>query len=152
MTCAPFSTDCGSVTSYWQARLSLLRLWLRLYNLTDPTSESWETSEHVLLELRRLIVNLLMSFEHARSIKLGSVKRVFAHAMLMVWGALTVYLNILPDSYGTTPDIKIWLLAKVNDAWLGRAIMTSEDLDIAAELFVGGPLRGMYVEERHRKP
>ena len=103
-------------------------------------------------ELRRILTNLLMSFEFARLVKTGSVKRIFAHVMVLIWGALADQEDILSASNVTLFTLRAWLLANVNGAWLGKVVMTEEDMDDAADLVAGGPRRGKYVEELYKKP
>ena len=115
-------------------------------------SDEQDTPETIKDELRRLVTNLLMSIQHAGSVRTGGVRRIFAHVMVIIWGAMADHVDIFPASYGPPSQIQEMLLNNVNAAWAGKVVMTPDDMDTAADLIAGGPLSGKYVEELRQDP
>jgi hypothetical protein len=142
--------DFEALAYYWQSRLSLFRLELRLYDLsvssnaqTDITHEpgvffrsSWRPRTD---EMLRLANNILMCSEYAATLGLNKHNRLFAHALVVVWGTT---MDITAYGY----DLAGLLLRRINIARNQNRTLTAEDMDIAAEIFVGGPPKGRFAE------
>ncbi|OAG01144.1 uncharacterized protein CC84DRAFT_1190299 [Paraphaeosphaeria sporulosa] len=147
--------DFEALTYYWQSRLSLLRLELRLYRLSVSScahAKITEASEILvgprLDEMVQLAKNILMCAEYASTLRLNKHIRLFAHALVVVWG---VTMDI-PGPFGHDQDGKgsdflaDWLLCRVNVHRHEKLHLTAEDMNIAADIFVGGPPKGRFAE------
>jgi hypothetical protein len=144
---------------YWQSRLSLLRLDLRLRDLavskTVPThsadesgSAFWPSFTPNSDELFRLVKNVLMCLDHAKTLRLRKHDRLFAHAMVVVWGVkMDVPGRLSSDQDGKgVRRLSDLLLRSVNRALAAKLDFTAQDMDAAADIFVGGQAKGRYAE------
>ncbi|KAF2464012.1 uncharacterized protein BDR25DRAFT_337616 [Lindgomyces ingoldianus] len=141
--------DFEALTYYWQNRLSLLRLEHRLYDLSvsidvqaDDTGEpgvSFGPSFGPRAnEMFRLVKNILMCAEYAGTLPLRKHGRLFAHAMVAVWGVamdMPVALSHIQDGEGTGPFPHL-LLRRVNTTLAAKPDLTAEDMDAAADIFL----------------
>ncbi|EMC96729.1 hypothetical protein BAUCODRAFT_24441 [Baudoinia panamericana UAMH 10762] len=143
--------DFEAAITYWQYRLTLLRLCIRqnLLNQTatpSTTTTSDSSTTDVAPEARRLAANLFMSIPHARTLTLPKRKRLLAHSIVVLWGAIEDIPGARPTDCESAV-VKGWLLWHVNDALFAKHNPTSDlDMDRAAELFMGGPLVGRYAD------
>lgn len=153
----PSVQDFEALAYYWQSHLSLLRLEWRLYNLSvsndlhdDCTNEpgvSFRPSFGPRAnEMFRLVKNIMMCSEYARKLPLNKHCRLFAHAMVVVWGAtMDVPVALSHDQEGPGPLSNL-LLRMVNTVLAAKPDLTVEDMDTAADIFVGGQLKGRFAE------
>ena len=140
--------DFEALTYYWQNRLSLLRLEQRLCYPTAPNGvqvfdeNGLEIPSHAYQgpmtnEIFHLVKNILMSVEYAETLPLNKHYRLFTHATVVAWCAMSdMPTNIRYVMEGAQVDF--WsqqLLQRLPD-------FTTEDLHMAAEIFVGGEPRG----------
>jgi hypothetical protein len=151
--------DFEALAYYWQTRLSLLRLEQRLHDLSvssgvqsDNTYEqgvSFKPSFRPNVnEMFRLVEHILMCVEYAGTLTLRKHNRLFAHAMVVVWGVtmdMPMALSRIQDGAGTGPLSEL-LLRKVNITLAANANLTVEDMNLAADIFIGGPPKGRFVE------
>jgi hypothetical protein len=151
--------DFEALAYYWQNRLSLLRLEQHLHDLSvssdvqaDNTSEPIVSSRPDLgprvNEMFRLQKNILMSVEYAATLPLNKHDRLFAHAMVIAWGVtmdVPVAHSLIQDGQGTG-SLSELILRSVNIALAAKPDLTAEDMDLAADVFVGGQPKGRFVE------
>jgi hypothetical protein len=151
-----------TITKYWHARASLLRLCLHLlphFRAWDGQSEaespmslpsSMELS--LMLDLQRQTRNLMMSIQYSqadfRCLGPRSRMRFYAHIIVTMWGVIQdapTYCPV-PSSQGGVPLMKGWLLSKARAMLAGSSVFSAKDMDQASEIYVGGDLEGAYVE------
>jgi hypothetical protein len=151
--------DFEALAYYWQNRLSLLRLEQRLHDMsvasdvqadnTDEPGVSFRSSLRPRAnEMFRLVKNILMCAEYAGTLPLRKHDRLFAHAMVVVWGVMMempVTLSHIWHREGTGPLSEL-LIRRVNITLAAKSDLTVEDMDMAADIFVGGQPKGRFVE------
>lgn len=144
---------------YWQNRLSLLRLEQRLHDLSLSSDVQAENTDELAVSFRlffgprtnemfRLVKNILMCAEYAGTLPLRKHDRLFTHAMLIVWGVVMdvpLALCNIRDREGTG-SLSELLLRRVNITLAAKPDLTLEDMDMAADIFVGGQPKGRFVE------
>lgn len=143
--------DYEALACYWQSRLSLLRLERHLHGLFAP----WAL-EKVNTDLRTVILSrsfapqtseicliakhLLMSADYAAALPLFRQKHMLAYAMVVVWGATrNTGIQQVAESTNSFSEL---LLLKVNRALNIEPRLVAEDMDDAADIFIGGERRG----------
>ncbi|PSN59615.1 hypothetical protein BS50DRAFT_579847 [Corynespora cassiicola Philippines] len=151
--------DFEALAYYWQNRLSLLRLEQHLQQLvvrsirgTDDTDQlrsftkpsTGQSSDEML----RLVNNILMSIEYAKALPLRKHERLLAHAMVIVWG---VQMDMPATPFraqdgGEMGSLYRLLLQTTNFALPTNPNLTFEDMDIAANIFVGGQPKGRFAK------
>ncbi|KAK3390746.1 hypothetical protein B0H63DRAFT_389226 [Podospora didyma] len=156
--------DFEALAYYWQSRLSLLRLVWHLQNLSRPVSsdiEEADSADHPaevvfqptfvsrVNEMFQLVKNILMCSEYARTLRLRKHDRLFAHAMVVVWGVTTdvpvaVALSLDQGEGTGTTALSDFLLRKVNLALAAKPDFTPNDMNTAADIFVGGQPGGRF--------
>lgn len=164
--------DFEALAYYWVNRLWLLRLEARLHALSssitvsgdgqlhdDATAPTYPSSsfqpasilptyEHTTTDNAthqiRLSQNLLMCADYVAKLPLLKHERLFAHAMLLVWGAMMDGLDISngdgdgdEDQRQTLRDLVLGSVSKALGAKTGLEVQDME-MDEAAEIFVGG--------------
>lgn len=143
--------DYEALACYWQSRLSLLRLERHLHGLFA----SWAL-EKVNTDLRTVILSrsfapqtsegfliakhLLMSADYAATLPLFRQKHMLAYAMVVVWGATRN--NGIQQVAESTNCLSELLLLKVNRALHIEPRLVAEDMDDAADIFIGGERKG----------
>ena len=151
--------DYEALAYYWQGRLSLLRLKLRLHSLamSNPAGTASTDDRKVYAhpyfglntaEMLRLAKMILMCSEYASALRLRKQNRLSAHAAVVVWGVkkdLPAAVDSLSEHQGNDPTCDL-LLRRANRGLGAGPGLTSEDLDTAAEIFVGGPRKGRFAE------
>jgi len=151
--------DFEALAYYWQSRLSLLRLELRLHDLSVSTNVQADSTDEPGVsflpnfgprtnEMFRLVKNILMCSEYAGTLRLHKQIHLFAHAMVVVWGVMMdvpVALGHDQDGEGTHP-LSDLLLRKVNIALAAKPDLTIEDMDTAADIFAGGQPKGRFAQ------
>lgn len=134
---------------YWQGRLWLLRLWLRICVIagarTDRDLEP--TVVQMKEEARRLVTNICMCCEFAMPLGPCKRRRVFAHGMITLWGAFYDFGDVLPPTFGGLAIASDWIRYNASRGLLRDDPVTKPDMDAAADLFVGGPLRTVFTEQ-----
>ncbi|KAL5458496.1 hypothetical protein PMIN06_003306 [Paraphaeosphaeria minitans] len=147
--------DFEALAYYWQSRLSILRLELHLHQLSVSSSAHAGITEEPrnLVGPRsdktlQLAKNILMCAEYASALCLNKHIRLFAHALVVVWG---VTMDV-PGALGHDQDgegsgfLADWLLRSANGHRHENLHLTAEDMNIAADIFVGGPPKGKFAE------
>ncbi|KAI1510757.1 hypothetical protein KJE20_08180 [Pyrenophora tritici-repentis] len=134
---------------YWQNRLTLLRLEQRLYELVASgnrqANNDTDDSRNSFLrgfgpktnEVHRLVKNILMCETYARTLSLRKHGRLLSYAMVIVWGVMMdmpMTFAHSKDSEGAEP-LTALLLRNANTALSAKPHLTSEDMDMAAEIF-----------------
>ena len=151
--------DFEALAYYWQNRLSLLRLEQRLQDLSvlsdaqvDNTNEPGVSFQPNFgpraNEMALLVESILMCAEYAQTLPLRKHDRLFAHAMLVVWGVIMddpVALSHNQDGERTCLLFEL-LLRRVNITLAAKPDLTVEDMNTAADIFVGGQPKGRFVE------
>ena len=151
--------DFEALAYYWQNRLSLLRLERRLHDLSMSSDVQADNTDELGASLRlsfgprtnetlRLVKNILMCAEYAGTLPLRKHDRLFAHAMVVVWGVtmdMPVALSHIQDRERTGPLSEL-LFRRVNIILAAKPDLTVEDMDTAADIFVGGQPKGRFVE------
>ncbi|KAK4622183.1 hypothetical protein CLAFUW4_07305 [Fulvia fulva] len=139
--------DFEALTCYWQSRLSLLRLERCLYKLAVHTAGSDVPSSLLAPsfgphtdEMRLLARKILMSVVHVPVLPLFRQQHLLAHAMIVVWGAMKD--TSLTQGTELTGSLSDLLLRRVNRALNAKPAFCPEDMDQAAEIFVGGERTG----------
>jgi hypothetical protein len=155
----PSVQDYEAIACYWQSRLSLLRLEWRLHDLsvlsdvqadgTDEPRVSYRPSSRPRAnEMFQLARNILMCSEYAGTLPLHKHSRLFAHAIVVVWGVMMdvpVAFSHDQEGEGTGP-LSDLLLRMVNIALAAKPDLTVEDMDTAADIFAGGQPKGRFAE------
>lgn len=147
---------------YWQNRLSLLRLEQHLLHLSMLANFQAEPTNQLMVpfgpqsrpgtdEMFRLATKILMCAEYAATLPLHKHARLFTHAMVTVWGTITdvpVILDYIQDEEGIGCLSEL-LLRRTNFILVVKPPLTDEDMNVAANVFVGGDLKGRFVELYH---
>ena len=129
---------------YWQTKMFLARLCIRLQAMY-PEQEHFDLA-FLKAENARMASNLLMSSEHAiASGTFGSVRAgLGAMSFSMAWFALWGFLTDVTSFRGTpSAEVRTWALQRYQDLIGGVQQLNEEKMNEAAELFVGGPLKGV---------
>lgn len=97
-------------------------------------------------ELQRYALNIVMSVQYARTNTARKRRRLLGQSLLTCWSTLQDYPDTLTGEYDDE-EVKSWLLENMSITILGQpSSIVAQDLDDAAELFMGGPLVGRYKE------
>ena len=152
--------DFEALACYWQSRLSLLRLEWRLHDLSVLSEVQADSIDEPGVSLRpsfgpsamnetfQLVENILMCSKYAGTLRLRKRRRLFAHAMVVVWGVkmdVPVALSHGQDGEGTG-SLSDLLLRRVNIALAAKPDLNIEDMDTAADIFAGGQPKGRFAE------
>ena len=142
----PFSFEFKSLhqlskaTSYWQARLITIQLYLRLLDLPS-IAESLTSfrSEELIKESMRIMTNIFMCFQWTR-IDGMFARRCLAEPLIVCWGACK---NTQSWRDMSVSALREWILQGFNDCIAGwKFTLAHDDLDSACDLYAGGPLIG----------
>lgn len=149
--------DYEALAYYWQSRLSLLRLQLRLHDLArssdillDATGQAGPSLlpklDHLTSEMAQLAERMLMCSEYAETLVLNKQIRLFAHATVVVWGVMLDASKAFShaSTSGAARSTFDMLLRRVNHALAAKPDLTAEDMNTAADVFVGGRPRGRF--------
>ncbi|KAF2018090.1 hypothetical protein BU24DRAFT_491127 [Aaosphaeria arxii CBS 175.79] len=143
---------------YWQKRLYLLRLGHHLHSLFSSSTaviDSVDESGNFLpqslrprTDMLQITTNLQMCIEYAQTLPLRQHHRIFAHGIVTLWGALKDLSVDLGNSLGTQETGSLYkeLLRSINSELKPKPDITAEDMDIAADVFVGGYPKGRVAE------
>ncbi len=131
---------------YWMTRISILRLCRRLRLCVGTHSSIYAIPSIHELEhqLARCVSYVLMTAQFARTARARKRRRLSGCMLLASWGAVrdcpAVFASII-NLY----ELQSWILNNANKALLPHnGPLTRHDMDEAADLFVGGPLTGVY--------
>jgi hypothetical protein len=155
----PSVQDYEALACYWQSQLSLLILEWRLHDLSVSSDVQADSTEEPAVsfqrsfwpwanEMFRLAKNILMCSEYAGTLPLHKHNRLFAHAIVVVWGVMMdvpVALSHGQEGEETGP-LSDLLLRMVNVALAAKPDLTVEDMDTAADIFAGGQPKGRFAE------
>lgn len=131
---------------YWHTRSTALRLCrrLRAFFGTMCNVYSLPTDLEIKEELERCASNILKTAEFAQTLTARKRRRLFGQSLIACWGIYKDYPDIF-SSDEQLKSVRTWLVESLNMILLGsNSALTEQDMDDAAELFAGGPLRGMY--------
>ncbi|KAK4980623.1 hypothetical protein LTR42_000931 [Elasticomyces elasticus] len=138
-----------ALVRYWTARLTIIRVSFRLQSVSTTKNNLEIDARQVLCKQATYLVRqLLMSHGYARKISTPSRRRLWAHALVTVWGALADFAFAAEEK---TTFLRSWVLQEVNLTLTPSMRFSRYDLDHAAELMVGGPLGGSYARLYTRK-
>ncbi|KAK0309848.1 hypothetical protein LTR01_004045 [Friedmanniomyces endolithicus] len=134
---------------YWQGRLWLLRIWLRIRVIAGAKSDRdmEPTVIQTKEEARRLVTNISTCCEFAMPLGPCKRRRVFAHGMSTLWGALHDFGDVLPSTFGDLAMVSDWIGHNASRGLLRDDPVTKTDMDAAADLFVGAPLKTVSTEQ-----
>ena len=144
-------------TKYWQNRLLLNRLCLRLQELLEtqsllpprPPKHPFNT-ERIRTENLRLATNIMMCAQYTfRLFALGS--HGLRIALIALW-AMTKDLGREFRKGLPTADVRTWTLQRFNDLHRVRSVYAESQMDDAAELLAGGPLKGFLLDVLLKAP
>jgi hypothetical protein len=149
--------DFEALIYYWQSRLALLRLDHQIVGLITSCNCQCNAIDELVHppaanerqnDMFRLVINILMCADYVAALPLRKHDRLFAHAMVAVWGVtkdMSMKLGYIEgqESIGLSHE---WLLRIVNRTLAEKPDLTADDMNIAAEIFVGGKPRGRYAE------
>ncbi|RMZ69279.1 hypothetical protein GMOD_00006014 [Pyrenophora seminiperda CCB06] len=152
--------DFEALAYYWQNRLTLLRLEQNLHELAvsgdtqvdDGTDESraplHPSFRPKANEVHRLVKNIMMCADYAATLPLRKHDRLFSYAMVSVWGVMKDVPTALAHLQGREgmDALSSLLLRNVNIALSAKPPLTSKDMDMAADIFVGGQPKGRFVK------
>ncbi|KAF2166359.1 hypothetical protein M409DRAFT_66803 [Zasmidium cellare ATCC 36951] len=161
---APFrfasDLDYEALMGYWQSRLSLMRLDQRLHEwlVMDGAGQAVGTPSSAQSEIMRLVQNILLTCEYGTMLLLRKRRRLFAHAMAVVWEVTrdtTLSLgedfcndsSAFPSPASSSSSWSEFLLRMVNTTLVKKPPLTAEDMDVAAEIFAGGNPQGRFAEQ-----
>jgi hypothetical protein len=151
--------DFEALMTYWLNRLVLLRLTWRIrketmsgvVNSESPTFDGASpqlTQSPSITGMLRIVEKIVMCSGYARTLPLRRHVQLFAHAILAVWGVeLDVPKDLWHECAGenTLPSSDS-LLQVFNIMLPSNPEFTAEDLDAAAEIYVGGRPGGRVAE------
>ncbi|KAK3712716.1 hypothetical protein LTR37_008980 [Vermiconidia calcicola] len=151
--------DFEALVSYWHSRLSLFRLERRLHDLLMSSGVQTDSADEQGLsiqpvpgaredEMSRIVKNIMMCSEYDRTLVLVKQHHLYAYALLTVWGVTLDLPEILSYDQdgrrkGALTDL---LLRRMNSALAAEPALTVEDMNMAAEIFVGGQPKGTFAE------
>jgi hypothetical protein len=150
--------DFEALTYYWQSRLSLLRLEKRLQDLSVSSNAQADITYKPGVffrpslrpstdEMLRLAKNILKCSEYATTLGLNKHTRLFSHALVVVWGTtMDIAAHCSHQDAKGTGLLTDLLLRRMNIARREKPYFTAEDMDIAADIFVGGPPKGRFAK------
>ena len=126
---------------YWEMHIFLARLCLKLHSRA-PNDASLDAPK-LMSDNIRMVTNLLMSWQyaisHSRTGTLGFTQTL----ILALWGALSDIEDYRGISRGF---LREWMLRRFPESMRGwPSDLESADMDEAADIFAGGPLRGFMV-------
>jgi hypothetical protein len=147
--------DFEALAYYWRNHLVLLRLEEQVDVVpvfeTDPSDELAMCYRPRFgprtNEMFTLVKNFLMCAEYVSALWLRKHDRLYAHAMVVVWGVTRNMPAVVSYVQGGDTDL-FWerSLRILNVVLRAKPDLIAEDIDIAANIFVGGPPEGKYVE------
>jgi hypothetical protein len=151
-----YQKDFGAAGHYWFARLLLYRLHFHLRQLVaqyDPEYNAPDPCPNIETTMARYFKNLLMSSPYCRLGPSGAFRRFHIQLIITLWGVLKDFPSlagiIKSDPSGAAMlMLRGWLLshAKADLAHGGLLLdFTANDMDQTADIFVGGPLEGSFV-------
>jgi hypothetical protein len=143
--------DYEALSCYWQSRLSLLRLERHLHGLLASCAPRKVNTDVQTLSISRSFApqtseicltakHILMSADYATTLPLFRQKHLLAYAMVVVWGITRD--NSVQQGVESINCLLELLLSRVNHALNIKPRLVAEDMDEAAEIFVGGERKG----------
>ncbi|KAK3707837.1 hypothetical protein LTR37_011839 [Vermiconidia calcicola] len=146
----PFSFQYQDTTTfeaavyYWQTRIILNRLCIKLPDLRPPGNTDFDTAT-LKTENVRMAINIIMSWQYGCAI--GVVGGwALCLAFVAVWGAA---YDVPELQRGGRPlslsKVRPWLAEHYDRMHGGTADINEATMDEAAEVLVGGPLTGFTV-------
>lgn len=129
---------------YWEMHIFLARLCLKLDSLASTDNEQYFYAARLKTENSRMITNVLMSWQFARSHSHGGLLGFTQTLAVALWGAMSDI-----EEYRGVPSevLRMYMLRRFPDSMQGwPSDLKPAEMDEAAELFAGGPLRGFMVE------
>lgn len=124
----------------WNWRIAVINASFKLAEIHKPSAPLFDL-EKLRKERERASTHTMMCWEYAECI--GPFETLWvAKGLLQIWPELRRLETIRPTKYGQqTQD---WMLSRMNhplNEWLSE-IVSAEEMDIAADFLVGGPMHG----------
>lgn len=150
--------DYEALAYYWQGRLCLLRVGQRFYDIASscqvqisgekrPSRSFTSCAQSHQNEISRLAKNLLMCSKYTETLRLRKQIRLSAHAAAIVWGVINEdALSCVFESEVEKSSLLAMLLGRANIALGAHPDLTTEDMNLAADMFAGGEPKGRFVE------
>lgn len=128
---------------YWETQIFLSGLCRQLHATIPQNTPPFEV-ETLQAQDIRMVTNILMSWQYAISKGRFGVLGFTQTLIIAVWGALT---NVSEFRGMPVEVVRKWILERLPQSIAGwPSTLNAEDMDEAAELFVGGSLKGFMVE------
>nr|OQO21382.1 hypothetical protein B0A51_11272 [Rachicladosporium sp. CCFEE 5018] len=137
--------DFHAALLYWHTRMALLRICGRLHALDASAYDAYELPSpvEISIELQLLGKAIVRSSQYSRQ-RMGQIRRrLYAQSLLMCWGVLHDKSSAGEQSV-CEQQVRVWLLSRIDDLLGSSVALAPQDLDTAADLFVGGPLVGTF--------
>ncbi|KAK5127657.1 hypothetical protein LTR85_006998 [Meristemomyces frigidus] len=142
--------DFEIAANYRLTRMTLLRLCGRLHQCVPSTDTALPLPPfaHIASELRRHGGNALKSCENSSKLRPRQRMGVNVQTSIALWGALSDFPELFAEGESQVAQLRQWLLVNASTALDGYrpGLLSPQDMDEAADVFVGGPLIGVYVD------
>ncbi|KAK3111005.1 hypothetical protein LTR53_014146 [Teratosphaeriaceae sp. CCFEE 6253] len=144
ITPTSYAFDCAAqydaAMYFWAARLLLFRL-CRTLNTISPASDRLDVSPSTI---RRTVSNLFRSWQYTLGASLAGRDAV-AISSVGIWGALRDSPDLFaPELQGR--ELQTWVLEDLNFTMMHKPGAARREMDMMADLFVGGKIDGRVVE------
>ena len=130
-----------AVSAYWQTRLMLMQLCLRLSGQTSATLSFSDTK--LKSETLRMLTNVFMSWQYATEHSMLG-KLCISQPLVVSFGACSTV-----DSWRDMPisSLRSWIVLRLKDSWgkWGKPF-SSREIGEICDAFHGGPLKGFLVK------
>ena len=133
---------CWAEICYWQTRIITNWLCLKLLDLNVLPSDTFD-HEKLLAENIRMAKNLIMSWEFGSTAS-GLSMSALRVGLIALW-SVTLSMGNVNKAFPIS-KLRQWIRQSYNLLHHQNYLFTEADLDQAADLLVGGPLKGILVE------
>jgi hypothetical protein len=126
---------------YWGARILICRICLRLLRIGVLAEIGTCTEALLRAENERSAANMTMTWDYGQAHGAILGRTVLVPGYTFVWGVLLDH-----ETFRNLPSDKVraWLLTRIHSFEPGMSVhVTEQELDDAAEAFVGGPIAGL---------
>jgi hypothetical protein len=134
-------SEFKTTAHYWGARILICRICIALLRM-GMLQESGTCTEALLrAENERSAANMTMTWDYGQAHGAILGRTVLVPGYAFVWGVLLDH-----DTFRNLPSDKVraWLLTRIHSFEPGMSVhVTEQELDDAAEAFVGGPIVGL---------
>ena len=134
-------SEFKTTVHYWGARILICRICIALLRM-DTLKERGTCTEALLrAENERSATNMTMTWDYGQAHGAILGRTVLVPGYTFVWGVLLdheTFRNLTSDK------VRTWLLTRIHSFEPGMSVhVTEQELDDAAEAFVGGPIAGL---------